>query len=161
MPKQKRKKQGRRPLTDQQKQAAWYLFNGESISGTAALVGVHRCTIWRWYDRPDFQKEIARIHDKYVRDRRRQWLKEYHQSPEYKRQQSRKYYARKKLNKLSEQLENARTIAEHERLWKEYEKTYNDAYFGGRTAAEVLSLSFKSYAVKKPRKEPKYIVEIL
>lgn len=161
MPKQKRKKQAQRPLTDKQKQAAQCLFNGETMTSTAAILGVHRCTIWRWYGRRDFQKEISRVHDKYVKDKRRQWLKEYHQSPAYKREQSRKAYAKKKLNKIAEKLENAQTIAEHNRLLKEYDKAYNEAYYGGKTVMELLNFSRQYYTKKKPRKEPKYIVEIM
>lgn len=161
MPKQKRKKRPTRPLTEAQKQAAVLLFNGERIGQIAAILGVHRATLWRWRTRRGFQNEINRVHDRYLRDYRRAWLKKYHNSPEYKRRRNRRYYARRKLKELSAKLDKAQTATEHQILWKQYEKTYNDAYFDGKTPAEILNCSRFSCTKQKARKEPKYIIEIL
>ena len=85
----RKKKQVHKPLTDQQKEAARLLFDCHKVGETAAMIGVHRCTIWRWCKRPDFQKEVDRIATEYYRELRKKRLREYHQSPEYKKKKAR------------------------------------------------------------------------
>lgn len=172
MSKRKRKKQGRRPLTEAQKRAAQMMFDAEPIGRIAEELGVHRATIWRWRKRPDFQRELERITNRFLKDKRaevqRQIREEriaYHKTPEYKAKQRRAYEARRKLKKLSEQLDNATSYAQHQRLWKEYEKTYNLAYFDGKSPLEILdsltNQSSKQNGSETARKEPKYIIEIV
>lgn len=158
------KSKKKRPLTEQQKKAAALFFDGKKVGEVAALVGVHRCTIWRWYGRRDFQREISRVADKYCREKRRAWLREYHNSPEYKREQNRKYYARRRLKVLAERLEkagNSGNMAEYWKIAKEYDKAFNTAYFGGKTPMEYLKLSRLFTSEEKPRKEKKYIIKIV
>ena len=170
--KKRRKKQGRRPLTEAQKRAAQMMFDAEPTGKIAEELGVHRATIWRWRKRPDFQRELERITNRFLKDKRaevRRQIREeriaYHKTPEYKAKQRKAYEARRKLKKLSEQLDNATSYAQHQRLWKEYEKTYNLAYFDGKNPLEFLDMltnqSTKQNGPKKARKEPKYIIEIV
>ena len=172
MSKHKRKKQGHRPLTEAQKRAAQMLFDAEPIGKIAEELGVHRATVWRWRRRKDFQREYLRIESRFLKDKREQTLRQireeriaYHKTPEYKAQQRKAYEARRKLKKLSAQLDNATTYAQHQRLWKEFQQTYNDAYLGGKTALEIINSftdsSSKGKADQKAAKEPKYIIEIV
>ena len=142
----KRKKQKRRPLTEQQKKAADLYFEHPRYSELAALVGVDRCTIWRWMKREDFQREleraIARNEKKFHADMMKRYRASeaaYHRSPEYQRERRKVYEARRKMKKVSEQLNNASSYKEFQRLHKEYERLYNIANFGGQTAAEYMS----------------------
>ena len=54
-------------LTEQQKKAARMLCDGWSIPETAAEVGVHRVTVWRWTKRRDFRRERRRINHNWQR----------------------------------------------------------------------------------------------
>ena len=140
----RKRKQAHRPLTDQQKRAADLYFDHPSFPELAALVGVHRSTIWRWYQRSDFQREISRRCDYHARQHRRAWLKAYHNSPEYKEQQRRKYYARRKLKILAERLEAAGesgNMTSYRKASAAYDKCFNEAYFGGKTPLDVLNES--------------------
>lgn len=47
-------------MNDRQKKALDMLWNGARVQETASALGVHRCTIWRWGHRKDFQKEWRR-----------------------------------------------------------------------------------------------------
>ena len=47
-------------LTEKQKLALDILWNGGQVQEAAHAVGVHRCTIWRWECRKDFQSEWRR-----------------------------------------------------------------------------------------------------
>ena len=160
----RKRKVARRPLTDQQKQLAQLYFDGHSVNEAAAIFGVHRCTIWRWSKHPDFQKEISRIHDKYCREYRRERMKAWHNSPEYKKEQQRKYYARQRLDILAKRLSeagNSGHMKEYRRISAEYDKCFNEAYFGGKTAAEFLKFSRILTGTEKASKPKKYIVEII
>lgn len=172
MPKRKRKKQARRPLTEAQKRAAQLMFDAQPIGKIAEEIGVHRATIWRWRKRPAFQRELERITNRFLKDKRAEVLRQiraeriaYKKSPEYKEKQRKANAARRKLKKLSAQLDNAKSYAQQQRLWKEYEKTYNDAFFDGRNPLEILdnfaNQSSKQNGPEKGRKEPKYIIEIV
>ena len=71
MPKRKCKKRGLKPLTDTQKLCVQLVFDGVKSSEIASRVGVHRGTIWRWKQRPDFQKEISRLQAQWRSEMRR------------------------------------------------------------------------------------------
>ena len=172
MSKRKRKRQGRGRLTEAQKRAAQLMFDAYPIGKIAEEIGVHRATIWRWRRLPAFQRELDRILNRFLKDKRAETMRRireeriaYHKTPEYKAKQRRAYEARRKLKKLSEQLDNAKSYAQHQKLWKEYEKTYNIAYFDGKNPIEFLDMltnqSTKQNGPKKDRKEPKYIIEIV
>ena len=134
----KRKLQKRKPLTDQQKAAARLFFEAYKPGQIASILGIHRSTVWRWRNRPDFDRELRRITDKWLREKRRETLREIHNSPEYKQRQARRYYARKKLPKVTAKLNAARGTKEFRAAYREFERTYNDAYFDGKTPAEYL-----------------------
>ena len=172
MSKRKRKRQGRGRLTEAQKRAAQLMFDGYPVGKIAEEIGVHRATIWRWRRLPAFQKEYERILNRFLKDKRAETMRRireeriaYHKTPEYKAKQRRAYEARRKLKKLSEQLDNAESYAQFRRLWKVYEETYNLAFLDGKTPAEFLNIltnqSTKQNGPKKDRKEPKYIIEFI
>ena len=48
-------------LIDKQKKAAFLLFNGMKVQNAAAVLGVHRCTVWRWTHSKEFRKEWNRL----------------------------------------------------------------------------------------------------
>ena len=165
----RKKKRARRPLTDQQKQAAQLFFDGLKPGQIAEQIGVHRSTIWRWRNRPDFRREIDRITDKWRRDMRREYQKRWHNSPEYKQQQRRKYAARQKLKRLEKKISDAGNRGDmkaYAAACKEYDRCFNIAYFGGLSAAEFaekfMNQSRETKGTKKQAKPPvKYVVEIL
>ena len=141
----KRKKQKRRPLTEQQKKAADLYFEHPRYSELAALVGVDRCTIWRWMKREDFQRELDRAINRNEKKWRAEMMKRYrasqaayHKTPEYQKKQRRKYEARRRMKKVSEQLENANSYREVQRLEKEYDRLYSIGYLDGMTAEKYL-----------------------
>ena len=137
----KHRKGSKRPLTDQMKLAARLMFEGHRMGQIAAETGVCRQTIWRWYHRRDFQKEIERITDHWQKEKRRAT----HNSPEYKRAQRRKYYYRKKLPALEKKIQEAgerHDMRAYAAASKEYDRCLNEAFFGGRKASEILRKIF-------------------
>ena len=158
----------KKPLTEQQKQAAKILFETGRVGETAAQVGVHRTTIWRWWKRRDFQRELDRVHDKWQRDYRRERLKEMHSSPEYKRRQAEKRKYKRKLKYIEEKMSaagNSGNMKEYNRLSKQWDHAFNMAYFGGLDAFSFVN---QSRFLTQPKKEPKkaekpvkYIIEII
>jgi len=161
----KRPKQKKQPLTDRQKQAARMIFEGVKIGDIAAALGVNRSTIWRWENRKDFQREMDRVHDKWLREYRREINRQIHSSPEYQRQQRRKYAARKRLKRIAAKLDKVNNEQDYKKLYKQFDRAYNEAYFDGKTPVEYLNqwtkCSDNISGSKKARKEPKYIIEIL
>ena len=160
----KRRKRPRKPLTEQQKQAAKALFETGRIGDTASAVGVHRSTIWRWYKRSDFQRELNRVHDKWQRDYRRKMLKKIHNSPEYKKKQAARRRWKKKLAEVEKRLSeagNSGNMMEYYRLEKEYNKAFNMAYFDGLDTLSCSNLSQKTQQPKKRREPRKVIVEVI
>ena len=156
----RKRKRPRRPLTDQQKEAARLIFETGRIGATAAAVGVHRTTIWRWYKRKDFQREIDRAHDKWQREYRREVLREMRKSPEHKR----KLAARRRLKRLELKLSeagNSGDMRAYRQAEKAYNECFNEAYLGGRS---LFSFFNSSPTLREPQKRPepkKYIVEII
>lgn len=165
----RRKKQARKPLTDQQKRAAQLMFDGHPIGEVAAILGVHRSTIWRWRNRKDFQREFSRINDQYVREKRKQWLRDYHNSPEYKEKQRRKYAARQKLKRLEKRLAeagNSGNVKEYKAACRAYDKCFSEAYLDGLSLDEIIRNITGNHTPKKRTKKPaqkpvKYIIEII
>ena len=168
----RRKKHSRRRLTEAQKKAAQMMFDAYPVGKIAEELGINRTTVWRWRKQPAFQRELDRILNRFLKDKRIEAMRRireeriaYHKTPEYKAKQRRAYEARRNLKKLSEQLDNATSHAQFQHLWKEYEKTYNIAYLDGKTPAEFLNIlsnrSSKQKGPGKGRKEPKYIIEFI
>ena len=59
-------------LTEKQKEAVRLLcVEGKGVCETAALLGIHRCTLWRWSCKKDFEKEWNRL----LKETRKQWNK--------------------------------------------------------------------------------------
>ena len=48
-------------MTSKQKKAAYMYFNGKRMHEIASELGVHRTTVWRWFQRPNVQQYYARI----------------------------------------------------------------------------------------------------
>lgn len=161
----KRKRRKKEPLTEQQKEAARLFFEAYKPGQIAGMVGVHRCTVWRWAQRPDFRREIDRITNNWLRAKRRETLREIRSSPEYRQRQKRKYAARRRLKKLSERLNNASSGKEYQLLYKQFETAYNEAYFDGKTPSEYINscrISNNNLSAREnARKGPIYKVEIL
>jgi len=156
----KHKKAVKRPLTDQQRQAVQLMFDGEKVIDIAAAVGVHRCTIWRWYQRKDFRRELAKTHDKWVRDKRRETLREIRNSPEHKRALA----ARRRLPNVERQLEEAgrsHNMKAYRAAAAAYDKCISEAFFRGKSAEEYYASLTKLFSTEKPRKEKIYKVETL
>ena len=138
----KRRKGHRKPLDDRMRQAAQLMFEGEKMGQISALLGVHRTTLWRWYHRPDFQREVTRITEQWLRRKRRETIREWHSSPEYRKAQNRAYYYRRKLPALAKKLQEAgesHNTRAYAAASKAYDECFNKAYFGGKTASEILS----------------------
>ena len=70
---------GHTRVTSQQKKAAQMYFNSMSVHEIASELGVHRTTIWRWFQRPavrqyykrlserEFRKICQRIYDRHMK----------------------------------------------------------------------------------------------
>lgn len=157
---QQKKKRPHRPLTEQQKQAALILFDTGRVGETAARVGVHRATIWRWRNTVQFQREYERVWAKWNRDYRRERLKELHSSPEYKKQQA----ARRRLGALEKRISeagNSGNMKAYRQACAAYDKCFNEAFGSVIKAFDRYFLSQEYSDQKKPRKAKKYIVEII
>ena len=62
----------RKPLTDQQKLAVKYrCIDDLSVQQTASMLGVHRCTIWRWSQLKAFRHEWEKQCNAALRQHRR------------------------------------------------------------------------------------------
>ena len=156
----KRKKTAKKPLTDQQLQAAQFMFEGHRIGQIAAEIGVHRTTIWRWCQRHDFQREISRIHNRYVREKRKEIRRQIRESPAHKRALA----ARRRLPGLERKLEEAGrrgNMKNYKAACNAYDKCFNEAYFYGFDMVDLLFPSGKQEQTKKPVKPKQCIVKII
>ncbi len=159
MRKQKRKRTPR-PLTEQQKLAAKLLFEGHKEYVVADKVGVHRCTIWRWYKRRDFRDEIKKIQNQWMRELRRKRREEWRNSDQYKRQQA----AKRRLAALEKAISaagNSGNMAALARATNEYNQAFNMAFFGGRDPFRGVRTPRYLTQRRKTRKPLKYIFEIV
>lgn len=155
-----KKKRPRRPLTDQQKLAAKVIFDTGRMAEAAAAAGVHRTTIWRWYKRADFQRELNRIHDKWIREKRRETIREWHNSPEYKKRKA----AERRLDSLAKKLEaagNSGDMNAYRKACAAYDRCYNEAFGDVLKAFDRYFQSQKPSPTQKPRKPKQYIIEII
>ena len=156
----KRKKKPRRPLTEQQKQAAKVLFETGRIGDTAAAVGCHRSTLWRWRNTRQFEREYERVHDQWIREKRRETRREWLNSPEHKKELA----ARRRLKAVEKKLEEAGNSGDmnaYRKACAEYDRCMDQAF--GRVLRAFDSYFSSPYSVK-PQKRPepkKYIVEII
>lgn len=162
--KKRRKKSARKPLSEKQKQAAQMYFDAYKIGDIATTVGVHRCTIWRWFQRKDFQKELRRIEKDWQNTTWRRMLKEWHQSERYKKEQAAKKTAEERLRRAEKQLESIGTttsMAEIRKAYEAHSKAFWDLY-GPALAAFGWDCSTQlSHSKKRAEKPVKYIVEII
>ena len=123
----KHRKGSKKPLTEQMKLAALLLFDGQKIGHIAALLGINRVTLWRWGNRKDFQREIDKINDLYVREMRKEIRRQIRESPEYKRMLA----ARRKLPGLGKKLEEAGNSGDmnaYGQAAAAYDKCFDQAY---------------------------------
>ena len=156
----KRKKTAKKPLTDQQLQAAQYMFEGHRIGQIAAEIGVHRTTIWRWYNRRNFQQELHRINQQYLRDTRRRIKKQIRESPEHKQELA----ARRRLPKMERELEkagNSGNMNAYRKAVAAYDRCFNMAYGACLNAFCDMFNSQKSSQPKKASNPKRYIIEII
>ncbi len=162
--KKKRRKTARRPLTEKQKQAAQLFFDAHGTGEIAAIVGVHRCTIWRWFQRKDFQRELRRIEKEWKDATRRRILKEMHESDEYKRQQAVRKAAMGRLRRAEKRLEalnGAGNVAEIRRALSAHTRAFDDVY-GPALAAFGWERSSQKTSKKKRAAEPvKYVIKFI
>lgn len=103
-------------LTDQQKQAVKMLcIDGKKVQDTAAALGVHRCTIWRWSRKKEFAREWNRLLKAYIRE----WREKsgYNQRRKEYRQRLRRL--EKKMNAEAERIKNGHTKA-FDAAWNKY-----------------------------------------
>lgn len=106
-------------MNDQQKKALDMLWAGRKVQDTASALGVHRCTIWRWCQRKDFQKEWRRLERNERRKVRR------HEEKWWREQEE--YWA-KKIAECEENLQkeakkiNKKPSSRFDKAWDEYEK---------------------------------------
>ena len=149
--KKKRKKCHHKPMTDQMRQAAQLMYDGNRTGEIAAMLGVHRTTIWRWYNRRDFQRELSRIDQQFLRDMRRRIKKQIIESPEHQRELA----ARRKLPRLEKALEkagNSGNMIEYRKAAAAYDKCFNEAY---GACMDAFCKMFDSRNEKKPKKASK------
>ena len=152
----RKQKNAKQTLTEQQKQAAHILFETGRMGETAAAVGVHRCTLWRWCKLREFQRERDRIEQQWQREHRKQMLKEIRESPEHQR----KLAAKRRLRALERRLEEAGESGDmraYKRAVKEYNRCFSEAY-------PAWNNMFSSHNPYRPKKKPepvKYIVTII
>lgn len=154
---QKKRKNGSiKPFDDQMRQAVQMMFDGARIGRIAAEIGVHRTTIWRWYNRKDFRREYDRLQRQFVHDMRRKIKKEIRESPEYKQALA----ARRRLSRLGKKIEEAGNRGDlnaYRKAAADYDRCMKDAfpvYFGTYSSQKINTN-------RKASKPKRYIVEIV
>lgn len=119
-----------RVLTEKQKEAVRLLcIEGKKVQDAAAILGVHRCTIWRWSQAKDFQKEW----DRQLKDFIRKWRKESGQTRE-------RAARKRKLKTLYKKMTSLEVIDGDTRALDRAYKEWRDLLFNG---------------IDKPLKSPK------
>ena len=133
-----RKRKEEKPLTEQQKQAARLLWEGERIGDIAQAVGVHRSTVWRWEQKRGFWREYKRID--------RNWARRY----AYRRKKE-EAEREKRLQELEENMHkeaakiNGKPTKSFYKACDEYEK----ALFGGFSLSQALDFIFTGKLPKR------------
>jgi len=158
----RRPKQPKKPLTEQQKRAALLLFEGGRMGDTAAAVGVHRATLWRWYKRPDFQREINRISAEWQKAYKKKILQELRAEQAERARKRRNALRRlRRAEKRLRAAEEAEDINAIRAALKAHTTAFNEAY-GDALRAFGWSPSFAQQKEQKKRREPpKCIIEIV
>ena len=103
-------------LTEKQKQACKMLcIDGMKVQDTAAALGVHRCTIWRWSRKKEFAKEWKRLLREYIREQRKA-------SGYYEQQRAHRARIRQLQRKAEEESRKIRNgySRAFDRAWKAY-----------------------------------------
>lgn len=54
-------------MTAQQKKAAQMVFEGMKVSQIASELGVHRTTVWRWFQRKEVRQYYERLSERELR----------------------------------------------------------------------------------------------
>ena len=133
-----RKRKEEKPLTEQQKQAARLLWEGERIGDIAQAVGVHRSTVWRWEQKRGFWREYKRID--------RNWARRY----AYRRKKE-EAEREKRLQELEENMhkEAAKISGKPTKSFYKACDEYEKALFGGFSLSQALDFIFTGKLPKR------------
>ena len=133
-----RKRKEEKPLTEQQKQAARLLWEGERIGDIAQAVGVHRSTVWRWEQKRGFWREYKRID--------RNWARRY----AYRRKKE-EAEREKRLQELEENMhkEAAKITGKPTKSFYKACDEYEKALFGGFSLSQALDFIFTGKLPKR------------
>ena len=137
----KRKRKEERPLTEQQKQAARLLWEGERVGDIAKAVGVHRSTVWRWEQKRGFWREFKRID--------RNWARRF----AYRRKKE-EAEREKRIKELEENMhkEAAKITGKPTKSFYKACDEYEKALFGGYSLSQCLELLFSDNPLKLRRR---------
>ena len=138
-----RKKQPLKPLTEKQKQAVALVYADERINDIAAVLGVHRTTIWRWQQKREFRKEWLRIDRNWRRKLVRREAKIQAQEEAYWAEESEKW--KKKLDEESNKI-----VSRPGKAWYTAYNAYIRATFQGHSLSDLTRLLMTGEY--KPRK---------
>lgn len=128
-------------MTEQQKQAARLLWEGERVGDIAQAVGVHRCTVWRWEQKRGFWREFKRIDRNY----RRKWA----------RREAKEEAEREKRLKILEENMHKEAVKINGKPTKAFYKAcdeYEKALLGGYSLSQCLELLFSDNPLKLRRR---------
>lgn len=133
-----RKRKEEKPLTEQQKQAARLLWEGERIGDIAQAIGVHRSTVWRWEQKRGFWREYKRID--------RNWARRY----AYRRKKE-EAEREKRLQELEENMhkEAAKITGKPTKSFYKACDEYEKALFGGFSLSQALDFIFTGKLPKR------------
>ena len=128
-------------LTDQQKKAVQMLFYGERVTETAAALGVHRSTIWRWSNTRAFKKEWQRLNHNF---RRR--IKRHIEKLDAERE-ALLLQAEKRLQKEAENITGRPTKA-FDNAWN----AYTNALFNGLSLSQFIEWGLYNKPIRIKRR---------
>jgi transcriptional regulator with XRE-family HTH domain len=137
----KRKRKEERPSTEQQKQAARLLWEGERVGDIAKAVGVHRSTVWRWEQKRGFWREFKRID--------RNWARRF----AYRRKKE-EAEREKRIKELEENMhkEAAKITGKPTKSFYKACDEYEKALLGGYSLSQCLELLFSDNPLKLRRR---------
>lgn len=114
----RKKKQPSKPLTDQQREAVRLLcIEDKKVQEAAAILGVHRCTIWRWSRTKAFQKEWDQQRKAFVKQWRHEMGYDYGQERKTWKKELKRLEQKVKIE--SGKIRNGNTRA-FDKAWAEY-----------------------------------------